>query len=165
MTSINVDDRFVVSTSLISTGLCANNSAEAIHQLAKMLHNCGYVHDSFEQAVIDREILYPTGLPFPIGVAIPHTDSEHVIKSAIAIGVINNPVIFEEMGSHGVNIKVRIIFVLAMKESHTVMYTIQTLVKTLRDKMILEKIIEADNPETLLNVIIQEFPGLVQIIN
>lgn len=165
MTSINVDDRFVVSTSLIATGLRANNFPEAIHQVAKLLLDGGYVYDSFEKAVIDREILYPTGLPLPIGVAIPHTDSEHIITSAIAIGVFNKPVIFEEMGSHGVFIKVKIIFVLAMKESQSVVYTIQTLVKTLRDKTILEKIIEAANPGIILNIVAQELPGLVQIIN
>ena len=73
---------------------------EALAELAKMLMANNYVHASFAQAVLHRENEFPTGLPTnPVGVAIPHTDIEHVISPAIAVSILANPVQFNEMGN------------------------------------------------------------------
>ena len=62
---------------------------EAMMKLASLLKNGGFVKESFEKAVLDREKIFPTGLPTkPIGVAIPHTDAEHVNKGAMAVGIL-----------------------------------------------------------------------------
>ncbi|MBU5585366.1 PTS sugar transporter subunit IIA, partial [Enterococcus sp. S181_ASV_20] len=55
-----------------------------------------FVHPSYQQAVIERERIFPTGLPTKgINVAIPHTDSIHVKKEGFLVGVLEKPVTFE----------------------------------------------------------------------
>ncbi len=46
-------------------------------------------------------------------IAIPHTDPEHCIVPAVAVGVLRNTVQFEEMGSPGTSLSVRIVFLLS----------------------------------------------------
>ena len=45
-----------------------------------------------------------------IGIAIPHTDKEHVIKGAVAIGVLKEPVHFYQMGTNDENVSAKLIF-------------------------------------------------------
>src|SRR5688572_13356611 len=82
---------------------------EAILTLAALLRDGGYVKDSFGAAVLAREDVFPTGLPTqPVGVAIPHTDVEHVNNSALAVGILSQPVVFMEMGSFDGQVDVEI---------------------------------------------------------
>jgi PTS system galactitol-specific IIA component len=56
-----------------------DNNEEIIRRLGQLLHNNGYVKDSYTQAVLDREIIFPTGLQTKsLGFAIPQTDADHV---------------------------------------------------------------------------------------
>ena len=76
----------------------AKTYQEIIKELGEHLFSKGYVKDTFTQAVLDREEAYPTGLQAPGGgVAIPHTDSEHVITSALSIATLDEPVDFHVM--------------------------------------------------------------------
>ena len=60
---------------LIQINLQAEDSYAVIQALGKMLQDQGYVHDSFIDAVLEREKIFATGLPTPeIQVAIPHAD-------------------------------------------------------------------------------------------
>ncbi len=87
-----VEDKFVF------IDLDASSSEESIRKMSKFLREAGYVKASFEDAVLSREEMFPTGLPTPeIGVAIPHTDPEHVIYPTIAIAILKKPVEFKQM--------------------------------------------------------------------
>ena len=79
----------------------------------------GYVKDGFFQALVEREKSFPTGLPMEgdIKAAIPHADPAYVIKPAVAVGVLKNPVAFGEMGSSDRMVMCKLIFVLALKDS------------------------------------------------
>lgn len=71
---------------------------ELLSALAKQAIAQGYAEATFEQALIDREATFPTGLPTPVPVAIPHTDVQHVIRPALAAALLDPPVPFGEMG-------------------------------------------------------------------
>ena len=59
----------------------------------------GYVKPSFRKALEEREDAYPTGLrTTSVGVAIPHVDVEHVLKNAVLVVTLKNPIQFHEMG-------------------------------------------------------------------
>ena len=67
-------------------------------KMSKVLIDAGFVHESYKDAVIERERVFPTGLPTQgINVAIPHTDSIHVKKEGFLVGVLEQPVTFEMM--------------------------------------------------------------------
>lgn len=75
--------------------------------------------DSFAENVLKREEVFPTGLLInDVGIAIPHTDAEHVNDSQIAFMSLKTPVTFYEMGTADKEISVSLIFMLALKEPH-----------------------------------------------
>lgn len=62
---------------------------DIIRTLANPLINDGMVVSDFADHVIEREKSFPTGLAVePVGVAIPHTDHQHVRQNAISIGIL-----------------------------------------------------------------------------
>ena len=60
---------------LIVTDISAKNSFEVIEQLGRFLLKKGYIKESFINAVIEREKVFPTGIKSnTLNVAIPHAD-------------------------------------------------------------------------------------------
>ena len=71
----------------------------------------GYVADTFLEAVLAREALYPTALPTrPEAIAIPHCDAVHVRRPFIAVTRLASPVSWHEMADNDVTHPVRLIF-------------------------------------------------------
>ena len=109
----------------------AATDLEAIEILAKNLVAAGAVKESFIPAIIKREREYCTGLLFDdMGIAIPHTDAEHVNEASVAIGVLKNPIMFQSMGMPDIPCKVEMLFMLAIKEPHSQLKFLQTLMQT-----------------------------------
>ncbi|RIO68523.1 PTS sugar transporter subunit IIA, partial [Mammaliicoccus sciuri] len=78
-----------LDTSNIIIGLEATTKEEALSQLAKRMYNNDYVKASYENAVIEREASFATGLPTVYcAVAIPHTDIQHVNSKPIGVAVL-----------------------------------------------------------------------------
>ncbi|TCS81312.1 PTS sugar transporter subunit IIA [Pectinatus cerevisiiphilus] len=129
---------------LILLNLDGKDKLEVISKMANNLQKLGYVKESYKDAIIAREKVFATGLPTsPYGVAIPHTDIEHVNKPAICVACLSQPVDFVIMGEKNEEVPVRIIFMLAMKEQHAQLGMLQKLMKILQEKGALEKIIKA----------------------
>lgn len=111
------------------------NNKEVLSSLADYLIEEKMVKPSFKNAVLEREDSYPTGLQFDgYGIALPHTDSEHVIKSQIAIMTLDKPVKFIEMASTDKEIDVKTIFMLALKDSNQHIKILQKVMELLQDK-------------------------------
>ena len=88
-----IDEKIILVKELIK------DKEEIIRKLGGLLLANGFVKDTYTQAVYDRELVYPTGLKARVtGVAVPHTDTTHVIKPAVAIATLKHPVIFNGMG-------------------------------------------------------------------
>ena len=61
----------------------ARNKEEALRLTFQKLYEEGLVKESFYEGCVEREKQFPTGLDTPVPVAIPHTDSVHVISPAV----------------------------------------------------------------------------------
>ena len=103
--------------------------------------------DTFFQAVIDREKVYPTGLSINdgIGIAIPHTDGIHIIKPQIGFMTLKEPVIFKDMGDDQHEIEVNIIFMLGLLKSEHQIEMLQKLVGLFQDEVLLPEVIACKN--------------------
>ena len=55
---------------------------ELLRELSIILENKGYVKGTYQESIINRERIHPTGLMVEdlINIAIPHTDVDHVNK-------------------------------------------------------------------------------------
>lgn len=145
---------------LVQIRLEAADSEAVIRSLGGLLHANGYVHDSFVNAVLEREKVFATGLPTPeIQVAIPHADVEHVKRSAIAVGLLANPVTFGEMGSVDGTVDVQIACCLAVKESESLVLLLQNLVGIFQDTGFLRQLLAAQSAEEVADRLNARLPA------
>jgi PTS system galactitol-specific IIA component len=144
---------------LIQLNMEAEDSAGVIRALGGLLHDQGYVHDTFVNAVIEREKVFATGLPTPeIQVAIPHADVEHVKRTAVAIGLLKQPVAFGEMGSTDGTVDVQIACCLAVKESESLVSLLQNLVGIFQDTAFLQQLLAQESPEEVARLFNARLP-------
>jgi len=144
---------FIIRDDLIKIALNFQDKVEIISLLSDLLFKFGYVTDGFCKAVLEREKIYPTGLPFPIGVAIPHTDAIHVKESAIAVGVLSDSIRFGEMGSQDKEVDVRIVCILAIDKPELIISVLRILIKKFQDISFLYEILNASTPKLLSNIL------------
>ncbi|NWQ39546.1 transcription antiterminator [Bacillus sp. EB106-08-02-XG196] len=95
------------SDELFFTEIDKKNPTEIIRSLSTVLNIKGYVDDSFQQSVLEREEISPTS----IGnlVAIPHPLKPNALGSCIAIGILRKPVKWGEQ-------TVQLVLLLALNE-------------------------------------------------
>lgn len=112
----------------------AEDRFDLLRQAAQRLQEQGHVKESYADAVIAREKIFATGLPSVLGgVAIPHTDVEHVNTPAVCIARLKEPVDFIVMGDDTETVSVDCVFMLAMKEAHAQLTLLQNLMGILQD--------------------------------
>jgi PTS system galactitol-specific IIA component len=119
---------FIIDESLTVVGLDGKDKGAVIECLANLLLKGEYVKESFLPNVLAREAIMPTGLQTKAGgVAIPHTDSEHVLRSGMAIGLLKSPVKFKNMANPSEEVDVHLVFLLAIAEKHAVVQVLAQL--------------------------------------
>ncbi len=147
--------------SLIVTNMKAQSSEAAIKELAGILLQQGYVHESFEGAVLAREAVYPTGLPTPdFKVAIPHTDPEHVIRPAMAFGILADPVEFQEMGNPDSTLKIDLICMLAITRADAMVDLLGELIGIFQNSEFMRSICTSSDPEKIAWLINSRLPEM-----
>ena len=131
----------------LAHGICKNKFTAVLIQE-------GYGEEGFTEAVLKREKDYPTGLDVNgIGVAIPHTDAEHVKKEGISIAVLNPPIEFDAMGEEDCRIPVKIVimFTVAGKDKH--IDRLLQILDMIKDEEILQGLLDAKNKKEIRTVI------------
>ena len=114
----------------------------------------GVAKETFVQGLKDREAVFPTGLRLNnMGVAIPHTDIVHVNKAQIGFMTLDAPIRFREMGTEDQYVDVQVIFMLALKEPHQQLETLQALMALFMNDELMEKLQKVDNYEDYYQII------------
>lgn len=144
-----------LQSSLMFINEDAKTSADVFRTMGGELIRKGYAKDSYIDALNARESEYPTGLDIGgIGVAIPHTDVSHTLKTAIAVATLKNPVEFQEMGGEEEDVvKVDIVFMLCVYDPHGHVDLLQRLVTIIQDREAMAKIQKAQSAEEIISVI------------
>ncbi|VEB52183.1 PTS suar transporter subunit IIA [Salmonella enterica subsp. enterica] len=70
----------------------------------------------------------------PVGVAIPHTDHKYVRQNAISVGILAEPVNFEDMGGEPDPVPVRVVFMLALGESNKQLNVLGWIMDVIQDE-------------------------------
>ncbi|AWK52909.1 hypothetical protein DIC82_18755 [Clostridium beijerinckii] len=142
-----------MNQNLIFVDVSYNNCFEFLENIAEELLNLGYVKNSFKDAIIEREKVFPTGLPVePIGVAIPHCDSEHVNKPGIAFVRFKDDVKFTNMDGEG-EVDAKIAFVLIVKEKEKQVGILQKLMQVVTNNDILLNLYNEKNKQELIKIL------------
>jgi PTS system galactitol-specific IIA component len=145
----------VTDRRLLLPGLAAGSAEEALRAVAGRLLETGYVHPSFPDAVVAREVEFPTGLPTePIGVAIPHSDPEHVVTTTVALATLAEPVRFQQMaGEPEDTVEVSIIVMLAVAEAKAQVQFLSRVISAIQDADLCAALLRAGDADELFQVL------------
>jgi PTS system galactitol-specific IIA component len=119
----NIEDstaNFTIDEKLILVKESFNSRQEVITRLGKLLFDNGFVKDSYTQAVLDREVTYPTVYPLELRRRSSSHRYHSFLKPALAIATLAKPVVFYMMGSPDVEVNVEIIIMLAVHDAKLV---------------------------------------------
>ena len=148
----------ILKPELIMIDLDAQNSDDALRQLATLFVKHGFARDTYPQAIIDREKLFPTALPTEAcDIAIPHCDRDHVLKSAIGVGTLKNPVAFQQMAEPETTLHPRVLFMLAIDDPNGQLDTLMSLMAVLQEKKLLEELLAANAVEAIMETLNPKF--------
>lgn len=131
----------------------AQTKEEALTDIAQLMLTKESVNDKFLENVLKREEVYPTGLLVNgVGIAIPHTDSEYVKKSQLGFMSLKTPVIFNEMGTLDKEVKVSLIFMLALKEAHEQLSMLQQLIEMFQNEEVISSLLKITDEEEFIQL-------------
>lgn len=131
----------------------AQTKEEALTDIAQLMLTKESVNDKFLENVLKREEVYPTGLLVNgVGIAIPHTDSEYVKKSQLGFMSLKTPVVFNEMGTLDKEVKVSLIFMLALKEAHEQLSMLQQLIEMFQNEEVISSLLKITDEEEFIQL-------------
>ncbi|CUH94938.1 hypothetical protein P22_1007 [Propionispora sp. 2/2-37] len=144
----------LIETGFIGANIDAGTKEAAMRELAKLFFENGFTKDSYMDAILAREEVFPTGLPTEtFGVAIPHTDAIHVIRPGIAIGVLKHPVKFGMMGYPGETVDAKLMFMLAIQDPEMQIQLLQDLIELFSDAKLMTDLVAATDPAQLVRLV------------
>lgn len=128
---------------------------DVIQHVGQVMKEKNIVKDTYSDAVIDREKILPTGLSLSgqYGIAIPHTDSEHVNESAIALITLKNPINVCSMINPDESIPVKIVMLLAIHDPKQQVVILKELMGLFKDVDLLKKIENTKNPAGVFDLL------------
>ncbi|GMG95329.1 PTS sugar transporter subunit IIA [Tepidimicrobium xylanilyticum] len=142
---------------LIFLNFEAEDWKDLLSRLSDILYEKGYVKKSFKEAILKREKVFPTGLPtLGVKVALPHTDTKHVLKPAILVSTLKKPISFKEMGNGVNDLDVEIVFLLAVTNPSYQVQLLQRLINMFSKKNILLSLKECENPQCIYDILERE---------
>ncbi len=121
--------------------------------LAGILHEGGYVKESYASALHEREKVFPTALDVGgINVAIPHCDTEHVNRGALCVGVLKHPVTWRRMDDGSKTCEVSLVVMLALDEAHAHLEMLQKVIGLIQDQELVAAIIACDDQKKIYDL-------------
>lgn len=156
-TGVGMKFEDMIKKELIFVDYTVQDRDNALSIMAECLHEKGYVKETYLEAVLERERIFPSGLPMEEHkIAIPHTDSDHVNRSAILFMRLKEPVEFGVMGAPEEKIRVKMISMLALKEKKEIGKLLETLINVYQKTEIMEEILKAPSGEEIYQILNRE---------
>lgn len=122
-----------------------------LEELSEILKEKGYVKESYQRAILEREKKYPTGLNTPgIPLAMPHAEAEHVNKPAILVARFTEPVTFKEMGNSGNDVQAKFVFMLAVSDPEGHLATLSKFMSIFSQEEKLKALYAINDKKTLM---------------
>ncbi len=148
--------RDVLDEKIIRIGMDAKDKDDALHKLASLLYEHGYIDDveGFVKDVYLRESQGVTGIGQ--GIAIPHGKSENAKNLGIAIATLKDPIEWETLDGE----RVDTIFLFCVSSDSNFernhMLLLSRVAARLADEELLEKIRRALSPQEMIRLLAEE---------
>lgn len=149
-----MENQIEVREDLIFIDLDFNSREELIKYMSDQMMSVGKVKDTYCDAVLERELKYPTGLNTgDLKVAIPHTDPVHVKSAGIAVATLDKQVEFKNMEDPNQNIDVDLVFMLAVANPEAQVPLLVKLMGIFSNKELLKKIKESKTKNEIKQIL------------
>lgn len=143
----------IVDPQFVYLELSADSSDEIFERIGSDLTKAGRTKSSFVAALKKREANFPTGLPVPGGVAIPHADAEHVNIDTIAIATLAQPVTFAQMaGEESDTVEVSTVLLLALSDADKQIGMLPAMIGCIQDPQFLASLRSSGDPSTVADI-------------
>lgn len=140
------DFQGMLKPSMVLADLAGDSREEVLRTMAEHLVREGRCRWTFVEAILARERLYPSGLPLEgPKIAIPHTDTIHVQRSALLFVRLRNPVEFASMGDPSVTFPVQLVSMFALQNDDLVGNVLHTLITLYQRRQLLEDLLRAED--------------------
>ncbi len=137
----------------VKVGLKADSREEALRLAGQMFLDTGCVKESFIDAILEREELYPTGLNLKYNaIAMPHTTPQHVNRPGIALVKLEKPVVFMHMGSTGEKVEAEMIFMMAITDPEEQIHNLKKIMTLFMDEELVGRFRDAASEEELYSL-------------
>lgn len=134
-----------------------SSKQELIEIMATSFEEKGIVKDTYKQAVLDREEIYPTGLLLgDINIAIPHCDNNHANVNAIAIAKLTKPITFKFMADPELDVPVSFAFMLSISNPKDQVPVLSSMIEVLSKQENMEELVSAKSAEEIINIIVSK---------
>lgn len=130
------------------------NREKVERDLAAKLVEQGYAKLSFTEAILQRELTYPTGLEFgSFAAAIPHCAPENVNTPALCVGVLKSPITWGRMDDKNQTCQVSFVTMLAIIDPKDHLFMLQKVVGLIRDADLAQRILYAGDPAEVYGLV------------
>jgi PTS system galactitol-specific IIA component len=138
------------------------NSAEALDRIARLAMEQEFVDESFIEKLQERENEYPTGLPMPVPLAIPHT-REGCRESFMSVATLAEPIAFKSMDLSGDEIQAQIVFVFGILDANTQLDVLSKFAQVFANGDDVKRLLAAKSGSELLGELNDILDGLLKI--
>lgn len=139
---------------------------EFYRTIGQRLYEKGYVEDTFGEALIQREAVFPTGLKTEAHeIAIPHTDVEHVKKACISFVRFGKPVPYSHMGDPDMKVNAQFAFVLGVKVPHQQVEVLSALADLIGNAEMMSKFEKMTSKEEICDELNKFFDERITLEN
>ncbi len=140
-----------INESTVLLNVLAEDFHQLITLLADALYQQGFVTEEYGNQACMREEIHPTGLPTkPFCIAFPHADCDGVIQSALAVAILEKPVMFKNMADPDEGLNVDVVIMLANADPGEQVQTLRHLASLFGQG---EKLLELKNQTSPENVV------------
>lgn len=136
-----------------------HNKENLFNEISGDFFEKGYVLESYKEALFNREEIFPTGLEVEnLGLAIPHTDSEHIKKNGIGVVRLKYPVEFKEMCTNN-PVQVKLVFFLLVKDKEKQVSLLSNLMSIFSDNDIIESLLKGNSEKEIYEILVKKVEG------
>lgn len=143
-----------IEPSLVCFEKAFSNQLDFFEDIFEKAYSGDFVLNDFLEKIILREESFPTGIKTEkIAVAIPHTDAEYINKEFIALYILERPIVFKSMEDNNEDLSVEIIFVLGLKEAHSQLEMLQSLIQLIQNDKLMTNFKEVRSYSELVKLL------------
>lgn len=134
--------------------LAPDDYESLVRFLGGRMEEMGYVKNSYVPAVVEREKGFPTGLSMgDYGIAIPHTDREHVNQSVLAIATLKKPIYVHSMIDPTQKVEVSLVILMAVEDPDGQVKMLSKLMGLFQDVETLKQLEQSNSNEEMYRIL------------